>query len=102
MSARKIGQPFGMRRSFYLDSIKKWHDAHKRLPTPVLEHHYDVTVKFSPTLKVTFRQITAKQQNIKLELASLSKARSLRLRQVDDYKSLYAMHLLQAFLQKLF
>ena len=36
LSARKIGQPFGTRRSFYLDSIKKWHAALKRLPTPVL------------------------------------------------------------------
>ena len=31
-----------------------------------------VAAKFSPILKEPFGQITAKQQNIKLELASLS------------------------------
>ena len=34
---RKIGQPFGTRKSFYLDTIKKWHAVLKRLPAPVLE-----------------------------------------------------------------
>ena len=36
----------------------------------LLELYYDVTIKFSPILKETFGQITAKQ-NLKLELASL-------------------------------
>ena len=38
----------------------------------LFELHYDVTVKSSPILKQTFGQTTAKQQIIKLELASLS------------------------------
>ena len=38
----------------------------------LLEFKYDVTVKFSPISKETFGQITPKQQNIKLQLASLS------------------------------
>ena len=38
----------------------------------VFELYYDITVKFSPVLVETCGQITAKQQNIKLELASLS------------------------------
>ena len=36
------------------------------------ELSYDVAVKFSPILKETFGQTTVKQQNIKLESASLS------------------------------
>ena len=32
-----IGQPSGTRRSFYLKTIKKWHAALKRLPTPDLK-----------------------------------------------------------------
>ena len=36
--------------------------------TKLLELYYDVTVKFPPTLIETSGQITAKQQNIKLEL----------------------------------
>ena len=47
---------------FFIDTIN----------TKLLELYYDVTVKFSPILKQTFGQIRAKQQNIKLELASLS------------------------------
>ena len=39
--------------------------------TKLKELYYDVTVKFSSILKETFGQIPAKQQNIKLELASL-------------------------------
>ena len=42
--------------------------------TKFLELYYDVTVKFSPTLKETFGQITAKQHNIKLELAAYSRS----------------------------
>ena len=38
--------------------------------------YYDVTLKFSPNLKEIFGQITAKQQNIKLESASISTWRS--------------------------
>ena len=41
--------------------------------TKLFELLYDFTVKFSPILKETFGQITAKEQIIiKLELASLS------------------------------
>ena len=36
--------------------------------TKLLECYYDVTVDFSPILIETSVQITAKQQNIKLEL----------------------------------
>ena len=32
----KIGQPFGTRKSFSIDTIKKWHAALKRWPTPAL------------------------------------------------------------------
>ena len=38
----------------------------------LLELYHGVAVKFSPILKQTFGQITAKQQDAKLELASLS------------------------------
>ena len=34
--------------------------------TKLLELYYDVTLEFSPTLKETFGQVTAKQQNITL------------------------------------
>ena len=40
--------------------------------TKLLKLYYDVTVEFSSNLTETSWQITAKQQNIKLELASLS------------------------------
>ena len=39
------------------------------LSTKLLERYYDVAIKFSPILKETFGQITAKQQNIKLKLS---------------------------------
>ena len=39
--------------------------------TKLLELYYDITVKFSPILVETSGQVTVKQQNIKLELASL-------------------------------
>ena len=41
------------------------------------ELYYDGTRKFSSILKETCGQITAKQQNIKLELASLTRSRGV-------------------------
>ena len=48
-------------------------DLNVEVRTKLLELYYEVTGKFSPILKETFGQITAKQQNVKLELASLFK-----------------------------
>ena len=49
---RKIGQPFGTRKSFYLHTIKKWHAVLKRLSTPgVGNYHYNFAMQSLYTMR---------------------------------------------------
>ena len=51
--------------------LQKLFDFLGTLCAKLLELYCDVTVKFSPILKEIFEQLTAKQQDTKVELASL-------------------------------